>query len=70
MNCPDCGAPLPLKALHSPAGYYVGRWCDNCGPYERVSASYYATFDEAEAVLKSGLYETRDYAIENQGEER
>jgi hypothetical protein len=62
MTCPDCGAPMPIKVCSSAAGYYVGRWCDTCGPWERISAGYYRT----RAALDSGAFEDRAYAVENQ----
>jgi hypothetical protein len=67
VRCPDCGSPLPVKVLRSAAGYYLGRWCDCCGPYERVSVDYFRSERAAAAALASGDYDTRVYAIENQG---
>ena len=49
--CTECHAVLPLKVLHSAAGYYIGHWCDNCGPYDRVSYGYYPTRERAEQAL-------------------
>ena len=37
MQCEDCGSELPLQVCKSEAGYYVGRWCPKCGPYERCT---------------------------------
>ncbi len=50
MKCQDCGEILPLKVLHSNAGYYVGRWCNNCGPYSRESG-YFKDSKSAELEL-------------------
>lgn len=52
-KCTECGAALPLGVCSSAAGYYVGTWCDTCGPYSRESG-YYKTRDEAERALASG----------------
>ena len=43
------------QVLRSAAGYYVGFFCPRCGPYSRESG-YYASFDEAQEALDSGLY--------------
>ena len=67
VRCPDCGSPLPIKVLCSAAGFYLGRWCERCGPFERVSVSYFRSRRAAETALASGDYDTRVYAIENQG---
>lgn len=54
-NCMDCGAHLPAKVLRSGAGYYIGTFCDCCGPYSRESG-YYPTKDAAKAALEDGTY--------------
>jgi hypothetical protein len=54
-RCDDCGAMLPLRVCHSAAGYYVGTWCDACGPYSRESG-YYTKKEEAEKALRTGNY--------------
>ena len=46
----SCGAPIPLKVCMSGAGYYLGSWCDNCGPYSRESG-YFPTRELAEKAL-------------------
>lgn len=43
-------SPLELKVLRSNAGYYIGTWCPNCGPYSRES-HYYGTKEEAQHAL-------------------
>jgi hypothetical protein len=48
--CMDCKARLYLKVLHSNAGYYIGFWCDYCGPYSRESG-YYKTRELADTDL-------------------
>ena len=47
MTCTNCHSELPLRVCRSAAGYYVGRFCDNCGPHGRDSG-YFA--DEVEAT--------------------
>jgi len=42
----------PLQVCHSNAGYYVGRFCDYCGPFSRESG-YYKTSEDAEKALNS-----------------
>lgn len=48
--CDECEEPMPLKVLKSAAGYYIGRFCGNCGPYSRDSG-YFKTEEEAQAEL-------------------
>lgn len=50
IKCEDCGASLPLGIQMSAAGYYIGRWCENCGPYERCS-DYFPSREAAESEL-------------------
>jgi len=49
--CDDCGSKLPLQVLHSPAGYYIGYYCPECGPYSRES-HYMRTKELAEDYLR------------------
>jgi len=51
ITCMDCKTELPLKVCHSAAGFYLGYFCPNCGPYDRVSG--YMTEGEAINALKS-----------------
>ena len=49
--CPDCRVEvLPLRVLHSSAGYYIGTCCA-CGPAYTRESGYYATGALAEAAL-------------------
>ena len=48
--CSDCGAVLELRVCRSAAGYYLGYFCDQCGPYSRETG-YYPTREEAEEEL-------------------
>ena len=57
-KCPDCGAKLPVKVCHSHAGYYIGQWCNKCGPICRMSG-YYSSRQYAERELKSGEFFSR-----------
>lgn len=41
---------MELDVQQSAAGYYLGTWCDFCGPYGRESG-YFATHEEAEKAL-------------------
>ena len=54
-NCMDCGAPLPAKVLKSGAGYYIGTWCQCCGPYSRESG-YYPNLVAAQEALRNDTF--------------
>jgi hypothetical protein len=54
-TCVECGAHLEIQVCKSMAGYYVGFWCDRCGPYSRESG-YYQSREEAEKALSRGTY--------------
>jgi hypothetical protein len=54
-TCSDCGVTPKLAVHQSPAGYYIGTYCD-CGPYSRES-EYYPTRDKAEKALDKGGFE-------------
>ena len=54
-TCVECGAHLEIQVCKSMAGYYVGFWCDRCGPYSRESG-YYRSYEEAEKALSTGAY--------------
>ena len=60
-KCMDCSSTLPLKVCRSAADYYVGRFCDNCGPYSRESEEYYATEKEAQAAINNDDYTPRSH---------
>jgi len=47
--CSDCKVKLVERVCFSPAGYYIGTYCD-CGPYSRES-HYYRTQEAARAAL-------------------
>jgi hypothetical protein len=54
-ECEDCGTQLPIEVLRSPAGYYIGQWCSQCGPYSRLS-TYYRQRANAETALREDNY--------------
>jgi hypothetical protein len=54
-TCHECGTELVIGVQKSAAGYYVGFFCDCCGPYSRESG-YYRNYEEAEAALSTGAY--------------
>lgn len=49
-----CGLSLPLRVLHSGAGYYIGTGSDELGPVSRESEEYFPNRDAAKAALKTG----------------
>jgi hypothetical protein len=64
-TCIGCGITLYAEVLKTPAGHYVGTWCNNvesteipgmgCGPHDRWS-DYYATAEEAQKALNEGSW--------------
>lgn len=60
-KCEDCESDLPVVVLHSAAGYYVGQWCQNDGPYSRLSEEYYSTQQLAELALKNNTFTMRQH---------
>lgn len=56
-NC--CGKKLEFQVLQSGAGYYIGTFCDRCGPYSRES-HYYRTREDAEKALQTNLVHWRE----------
>lgn len=51
----DCGKELKLAIQQSAAGYYLGFFCPDCGPYSRESG-YFKTRDAANAALRRGKF--------------
>jgi len=51
VKCSECGTILSLSVCHSGAGYYLGYWCPECGPYGRESG-YMPTEEQAEQELR------------------
>lgn len=64
MKCKDgfAGKPCPgadgPKVLRSGGGWYIGFWCNLCGPYSRESG-YYGSEPEAAAALQAGGFERK-----------
>lgn len=54
----SCGQKLPLEVLQSAGGYYLGWWCNECGPFGRLTG-YYESLEDAERRLKTGDYKER-----------
>ena len=54
-SCVECGAHLEIQVCRSMAGYYVGFFCPECGPYSRESG-YYRSYENAEKALSTGSY--------------
>ncbi len=45
-----CGKHLSLKVCQSAAGYYLGYFCDECGPYSRETG-YFRNYIDAQRLL-------------------
>ena len=54
--CIECGTELNIEVLVSAAGYYIGFFCPQCGPYSRESG-YYRSREEAEKSLSMSLFD-------------
>jgi hypothetical protein len=50
IACEDCGTHLSLQVCKSNAGYYLGYYCDCCGPYSRETG-YFKSCEIAEREL-------------------
>ena len=57
-TCCDCKATLKLDVFRSAAGWYIGFFCFNCGPYSRESG-YYKSQREAQWDLENGEWKGR-----------
>jgi len=51
VECPDCGLRMFMDVQQSAAGYYLGYFCENCGPYSRESG-YYFNWADARSDLR------------------
>lgn len=56
-NC--CGKKLELQVLMSAAGYYIGTFCNNCGPMTRESILYWRDFETAADALITDNWQRR-----------
>lgn len=54
-----CGKKLEFKVLQSAAGYYIGTFCPNCGPYSRET-DYYKDRKLAEINLSNNDWHPRE----------
>jgi hypothetical protein len=50
-QCTGCGTRMELQVLSSAGGFYLGYFCNRCGPYSRES-HYMKTFEECKHALK------------------
>lgn len=55
VKCSECGKLLHIEVLRSAAGYYIGFFCPNDGPYSRES-EYFGTRKEAQEALDTGEF--------------
>jgi hypothetical protein len=53
--CCECKEVLKIGVYRSAAGYYIGFFCPNDGPYSRESG-YYGSREEAEKDLEAGSF--------------
>jgi hypothetical protein len=51
-----CGKELTIEIQHSAAGYYIGTFCQSCGPTSRHSNEYFRTHEQAEQAHMTGNY--------------
>jgi len=51
-ECSECGVSVPLEVCSSAAGYFLGYWCNACGPCGRETG-YFGTEQEAKDALES-----------------
>lgn len=54
----DCGIKLPFQVCQSPAGFYIGTQCSECGPWSRES-DYFKTRELAQKALDENTWEPR-----------
>lgn len=59
LTCERCKVGVPVKVCLYEGRYWVGQWCDTCGPISRISAEDWASFGEAEKALAKGEYALR-----------
>jgi hypothetical protein len=49
--CDEKGENIPVKVCRSAAGFYIGQFCDGCGPYSRLTG-YFGSREVAEEILR------------------
>ena len=45
IECPECGKIMEMHMRMSAAGYYLGYFCEFCGPYSRETGYYLSRAD-------------------------
>ena len=50
-TCHECGTELVIDVQKSAAGYYIGFWCENCGPYLRRRFAWFGLFRQQNEPL-------------------
>ena len=53
-----------VEVLRSNAGYYIGYYCKECGPWDRLSKGYFATEEEAKRQLNDFKKSRNHYVAE------
>lgn len=51
VRCLGCRTDLSLKVCESAAGFYLGHYCNSCGPHDRQTG-YFPLPAQAEALLR------------------
>ena len=54
-KCWECENEMDIGVYQSAAGFYIGFFCENCGPYSRESG-YYPSREHAQSALDSDSY--------------
>jgi len=52
IECEDCRQIMEYGVQRSAAGYYLGYFCGNCGPYSRETGYYYNGADAQDGLDK------------------
>ena len=58
-DSPNFDPALKIEVLSSTAGYYIGQWDYNEGPFSRLSEEIFPTKEAAEQALTSGNFTIR-----------
>jgi len=59
--CSSCENKLKPKVLQSAAGYYIGTFCSEHGPYARWSGDYYRSIQETQTALETLNFTLHSY---------
>ena len=57
----QCDFTMKPNVYLSAAGWYIGYFCNNCGPYDRISANYYRTDKEAREAMTTGKFLVKEF---------